>query len=101
MTAEPQAPGLNDPGLVALVMLLRFHGIGADPVQIRHQCGANAISVADMIRSAKAFGLKAREIKSSWARLANTTLPAIAALKEGGFLMIGKVCDNKAVVSLG
>ena len=98
MTAEPQAPGLNDPGLVALVMLLRFHGIGADPVQIRHQCGASAISVADMIRSAKAFGLKAREIKSSWARLANTPLPAIAALKDGGFLLIGKIGDDKAVV---
>src|SRR5580692_6235337 len=29
-----EMPGQNDPGLVALVMLLRFHGVGADPAQI-------------------------------------------------------------------
>jgi subfamily B ATP-binding cassette protein HlyB/CyaB len=89
---------LNDPGLIALVMLLRFHGIGADPAQIRHHCGTEAIGVADMIRCAKEFGLKARELKSSWARLASTPLPAIAALKDGGFLLLGKVGDGKVVV---
>ena len=28
MRAQPQIPGLNDPGLVVLVLLLRFHGMG-------------------------------------------------------------------------
>jgi subfamily B ATP-binding cassette protein HlyB/CyaB len=98
MTAHPETPGPNDPGLVALVMLLRFHGVGADPAQVRHQCGTAAIGSADMVRCAREFGLKAREIKTSWARLANTPLPAIAALKDGGFLLIGKVGDGKAVV---
>jgi len=98
MTAQPEIPGSNDPGLVALVMLLRFHGVGADPAQIRHQCGTAAIGTADMIRCAKELGLKAREVKSSWARLATTPLPAIAALKDGGFLILGKVGDDKAVV---
>jgi ATP-binding cassette, subfamily B, bacterial HlyB/CyaB len=91
-------PGQNDPGLVALVMLLRFHGVGADPAQIRHQCGTAAIGTADMIRCAKELGLKAREVKSSWARLENTPLPGIAALKDGGFLLLGKVGDGKVVV---
>jgi subfamily B ATP-binding cassette protein HlyB/CyaB len=98
MTAQPEMPGQNDPGLVALVMLLRFHGVGADPAQIRHQCGTAAIGTADMIRCAKELGLKAREVKSSWARLATTPLPAIAALKDGGFLLLGKVGDDKVVV---
>jgi subfamily B ATP-binding cassette protein HlyB/CyaB len=98
MTVHPETPGLGDPGLMALVMLLRFHGVGADPVQIRHQCGTAAIGIADMVRCAKAFGLKARGLKSSWARLATTPLPAIAALKDGGFLLIGKVGDEKVVV---
>ena len=79
-------------------MLLRFHGVGADPAQIRHQCGTAAIGIADMIRCAKEFGLKAREVKTSWARLATTPLPAIAALKDGGFLLLGKVGDGKVVV---
>jgi subfamily B ATP-binding cassette protein HlyB/CyaB len=98
MTANPEAPGPGDPGLTALVMLLRFHGVGADPAQIRHQCGTAAIGTADMVRCAKELGLKAREIKTSWARLATTPLPAIAALKDGGFLLVGKVGDGKAVV---
>src|SRR6266853_1571111 len=98
MTAQPEIPGPNDPGLTALVMLLRFHGVGADPAQIRHQCGTAAIGVAEMIRCAKDFGLKARELKSSWARLATTPLPAIAALKDGGFLLLGKIGEDKIVV---
>ncbi len=93
-----EMPGQNDPGLVALVMLLRFHGVGADPAQIRHQCGTAAIGMADMIRCAKEFGLKAREVKSNWARLETTPLPGIAALKDGGFLLLGKVGDGKVVV---
>ena len=32
--------------------------------------GTAAIGIAEMIRCAKEFGLKARELKSSWARLA-------------------------------
>src|SRR5258707_11759473 len=98
MTAHLETPRPNDPGLIALVMLLRFHGVGADPAQIRHHCGTAAIGTADMIRCAKEFGLKARELKTNWARLTKTPLPAIAALKDGGFLLIGKVGDGKAVV---
>ena len=98
MTTHSEVPGRNDPGLTALVMLLRFHGAGVDPAQIRHQCGTAAIGIPDMIRCAKEFGLKAREMKTSWPRLATTPLPAIAALKDGGFLLLGKVGDDKVVV---
>src|SRR6202158_5358737 len=98
MTAHSEIPVPNDPGLTALVMLLRFHGVGADPAQIRHHCGTAAIGTADMIRCAREFGLKARELKTNWARLATTPLPAIAVLKDGGFLLLGKVGDDKVVV---
>lgn len=97
MTEHSEIPGPNDPGLIALVMLLRFHGVGADPAQVRHQCGTQAIGTVDMIRCAREFGLKAREVKTNWARLVTTPLPAIAALKDGGFLLLGKVGDDKVV----
>src|SRR5882672_11071119 len=58
MTAHSEIPGPNDPGLTALVMLLRFNGVGADPAQIRHQCGTAAIGTSDMIRCAREFGVK-------------------------------------------
>jgi len=98
MTVSSEIPVPNDSGLTALVMLLRFHGVGADPAQIRHQSGTNAIGTAEMVRCAKEFGLKARELKTNWVRLAKTPLPAIAVLKDGGFLLLGKVGDDKVVV---
>ncbi len=98
MTVRSEIPGPTDPGLTALVMLLRFHGVGADPAQIKHQAGTAALGTADMVRCAREFGLKARELKTNWARLAKTPLPAIAVLKDGGFLLLGKVGDDKVVV---
>lgn len=98
MDAKVAGFGLShDPGLIALVMLLRFHGVGVDPEQIRHQFGA-PIGVPEMIRCAKEFGLKIRSLTTNWARLAKTPLPGIAALRDGGFLLLGKACDDKIIV---
>src|SRR5713101_2034301 len=98
MKAERENPGASDQGLAALVALLRFHGLGADPRQIRHSYGAKAIGVSEMLRCAKELGLKARAVTTRWERLARTPLPAIASLRDGGFLILGKVADDKALV---
>ena len=42
-----QTSSIPDPGLAALVMLLRFQGVGVDPEQIRHHFGARPISVPE------------------------------------------------------
>ena len=88
MTGEASQTAV-DSGLGALVMLLRFHGVGIDPEQIRHQFGAAPIGVPEMLRCAKGFGLKVRSLKTKWDRLANTPLPGIAALRDGSFLLLG------------
>jgi len=80
------------------VTLLRCHGIAAEPGQIRHRLGIARIGVADMLRCAKDFGLKARVQKTDWERLAVTPLPGIAVLRDGGFLILGKVADGKLLV---
>ena len=51
-----------------------------------------------MLRCAKELGLKARAPTTSWNRLASTPLPGIAALRDGGFLLLGKVADDKALI---
>src|SRR6516225_3978226 len=79
-------------------MLLRFHGVGADPEQLRHRLGKDTVGVADMVRCAKDMGLKVKSYRTTWQRLATTPLPAIAALNDGKFLFIGKVGDDKAIV---
>jgi subfamily B ATP-binding cassette protein HlyB/CyaB len=81
-------------------MLLRFHGVGADPEQIRHRLGGAAIGVAEMLRCAKELGLKAKAHTSSWDRLAKTPLPGILALRDGQFLLVAKVAGDKALVQV-
>ncbi len=81
-----------------MVSLLRLNGIGADAEQLRHRFGVNRIGIADMVRCARDLGLKARSYKSRWERLATTPLPGIAVLRDGSFLVLGKVGDDKAIV---
>src|SRR5467141_2628891 len=79
-------------------MLLRFQGVPADPGQIRHRLGIARIGVPEMLRCAKDLGLKARAYRTDWSRLAKTPLPAIAALRDGGFLVVAKAAEDKVLV---
>jgi subfamily B ATP-binding cassette protein HlyB/CyaB len=88
----------DDSGLGALVLLLRIHGIGAEAGQIRHRCGTATIGVTEMLRYAKELGLKARASYTKWDRLPGTPLPGIAALRDGGFLILGKAAEDKVLV---
>ncbi len=97
MEAIKRPEGAAESGLAALVLLLRFQGIGADSEQIRHRF-AGEIGVPEMIRCAKEFGLKARVFRSSWERLGKTPLPGIAVLRDNRFLLLGKASENRALV---
>jgi len=79
-------------------MLLRFHGLSADPERIRHRFGRGTIGIPGMLRCAKELGLKARSRLTTWKRLVSTPMPAIVALRDGSFLLLGKVGDGKALV---
>ena len=75
-----------DPGLEALMTLLHFQGVAADRAQISHRLGTAKVGAPEMLRCAKDLGLKARAYRADWSRLARTPLPAIAALRDGGFM---------------
>jgi subfamily B ATP-binding cassette protein HlyB/CyaB len=89
-----------DTGLMCLVLMLRFVGVPADPAQLRHRFGnlAERISPTDILRTARELGLKSRVVKSHWPRLSKSPLPAIAATKEGGFFILAKVAEDKALI---
>ncbi len=97
MSAATETPASSQSGSAALVLLLRFHGIGADAEQIKHRFGGE-IGVAEMLRCAKDFGLKSRSYQSTWARLQQTPLPGIAVLRDGRFLILGKASEDKVLV---
>jgi ATP-binding cassette, subfamily B, bacterial HlyB/CyaB len=75
----------GDQGLLALVMLLRFHGVGAEPEQIRHRLGSTRVGVTEMVRCAKQLGLRARARKSNWSRLETTPLRGSGRCATVGF----------------
>ena len=95
VTTEKPAPAKS--ALAALVLLLRFHGVGADSEQIRPRFGDD-FGVPEMIRCAKEFGLKARVYQSRWERLTKTPLPGIAVLRDGRYLILGKASEDQVLV---
>lgn len=87
----------GDPGLHAIVALLRLNGVGVSPDQVQHQFG-NTIGVTEILRCAKGFGLKAKTVSTRLDRLAGIAMPCIAVLRDGGFLLLGKAGEDKIIV---
>jgi subfamily B ATP-binding cassette protein HlyB/CyaB len=87
----------QDTGLQCLALLLRFHQVSVDPAQIAHQFAGELIGVTEMLRCAKTLKLKARVTKESWDGLAKLPLPGIIELKDGTFVIAGKVTADDIV----
>src|SRR6266704_1544667 len=98
MSTETDGARPIDPGLEALVTLLHLQGVAADAEQIRHRLGTDKIGASEMLRCARELGLKARVYRTDWLRLARTPLPAIATLRDGGFLVVAKAAEDKVLV---
>ena len=86
-TAQPEL----DTGIVALMLLARYHQLPVDPAQIRHQYGRGqaAIDRADPA-SPPAAGLKSRLATVDMSRLGTTPLPAIAVMDNGDFVILAR-----------
>ena len=80
-------------------MLLRFHGVMAELAQLRHAVGhGDQVSITDLLRQAKSFGVKARSIQSDLGRLQKLPLPAIALRRDGSYFILGKVAPDKVLI---
>tara|TARA_R110000751_G_scaffold10412_2_gene38121 strand:+ start:7121 stop:9322 length:2202 start_codon:yes stop_codon:yes gene_type:complete len=101
-TEKPAESSSVDTGLRALVTILRFHNLPADIEQIRHQFGnpGKLFTTDDLLLAARRLQLKARVVSTNWERLKKTTLPAIASLQGGGFVVVAKLNPEKSVLLL-
>jgi subfamily B ATP-binding cassette protein HlyB/CyaB len=89
-----------DSGLACLAMLAKFFEKPGDYDQLRHAHGdpAKSADEVDLLRYAKAIGFKASAIDSEFTRLARTPLPCIARHKDGGWFILAKVAEGKALI---
>jgi ATP-binding cassette, subfamily B, bacterial HlyB/CyaB len=95
---EPSEP--LDSGAACLVLLLRFFGMPGDVDSIRHEFGQSEtpFETRDILRASRKLGLKSRAIKSGWDRLQKTSLPAIGEGKDGQFIILGQIAEDKILV---
>ena len=83
---------------VALVTLLRFHRIAAEPAQIAKEFAGSLPTTGDLVRYLRRSGLKARAVQERADRLERAPLPAIAILKDGSSLLLAKMADGRVLV---
>jgi len=100
-TQEAAAGSIQDPGLMALVLVARFHGIAADVEQLRHAAAIKSAQFTpqDLVLAARSIGLKAREVRTTAARLSKTPCPALI-LEENGQHFILANCDGQKALTL-
>jgi ATP-binding cassette, subfamily B, bacterial HlyB/CyaB len=81
----------RDTGLLALVVLLKFLRVPADPEQLRHELGHGApASASDLVRLAKRLSARAKIVDADVLALAALPLPAIAETHDGNFFLIAQ-----------
>lgn len=97
--ASPADAGCDDSGLIAYATLLAVHRIAVDPGQLRHNLGhSRAVDADDLKRLAKRQDdVRAKAIRTSYPRLAQTPLPALANGPSGWFV-IAKVSGDEALI---
>ncbi|MGH7254746.1 MAG: cysteine peptidase family C39 domain-containing protein, partial [Nitrospirales bacterium] len=89
-----------DSGILCLLILARYFGIPSDGGQLRHQFAERGkpLALNDLLRAAKHLGFKAGVVDSAWERLANVPLPAIVPLRDGRYVVLGKLNGETALV---
>ena len=90
----------GESGLRALATLLRLHDIATDDGALRQRFGLlnRELTALELLRAARRLGLRARETRADWPRLARLALPAIAQDGDGAWFVIGRVDATRAIV---
>src|ERR1700748_1046640 len=91
----------EDAGLMALVLIARFHGIAADAAQMRHAAALKSkiFTESDLVQSAKSIGLKARVVGLQIERLSKVPLPALAFDKSGRHFIIARADEQRILIA--
>lgn len=89
-----------DTGLACLAMLARFHNVAVSPEQLTHEYVAEGqlFGKAEILLATRQLDLKAKAIRTTFERLGQTPLPAIACASDGGFFIIARMDQEKILI---
>lgn len=98
--SAPQHEPIQDAGLAALVTMLAYFDLPADPLQLKREFAPaeGPMTAVGIVRAARAKGLKARNTRSNVSRLKKLPLPAIAQDKSGAFFVLAKAGPQSVLV---
>ena len=97
---QPTSAPPIDTGLTSIVMVARLQGVSADPKQLQHHFveSGEQFDEALILRAAKFLGLRAKAFGSNWERLKSSAMPAIAAVANDRFVLVGRVTDDAILI---
>ncbi|MGH7012406.1 MAG: cysteine peptidase family C39 domain-containing protein, partial [Caulobacteraceae bacterium] len=98
MAEKAPRASVADAGAAALAFILQLLGLPANPAELLHRSGRAHLTETEILRLAKGYPVKARAIDSTLERLATTPMPALARLKNGAWLILGKAVEGKILV---
>ncbi|MHA7685910.1 type I secretion system permease/ATPase [Cupriavidus sp. PET2-C1] len=98
-TQEELRPSVVDTGLECLCLIARFHSLAVEKAQIDHEFRSGAsLSKQELVLAARKLGLSAKASRVGTQRLSKAALPAIAVGKDGRFLVLAKVDEDKYLI---
>src|SRR4051794_3307206 len=95
---EEEISRIQDSGLFSLTLILRFVDRAVDVRQIQACCGSGPVGVPEMVKASNRLGFKARTARPKWARLSKAKLPGIVALRNGKFLILGRLAEDRVLI---
>ncbi|WP_087690585.1 MULTISPECIES: type I secretion system permease/ATPase [unclassified Pandoraea] len=100
--SEPQTVNADatarDSAVESVVILLSFFRLPANAAQLHRELAGDDVNAAQLVRLLRRLGLKSRQVTVLPTRLEKTPLPAIAVMRDGTFMLLGKIAEGLAVV---
>lgn len=94
---EPQVLNADlDTGVTSLALVLAMQGYSADPDQIKYDAGLGEAKLgsADILRLAKQYGARAKQITLAAKDFANAALPLIALMRDDSYVVVARQAND-------
>ena len=100
MLEKSQKSNSIDPGLYCFIMIAQFHGIAADPEQLKHALALEEgiMNEVDMLRAARTLKLKAKISTVKYKQLEKLPMPVIVGMKKDKFAVLARIDNGKLLI---